>query len=203
MDMVRIQKSSGRHVDCGSHDSPSSAFTLIELLVVIAVVGVLFLLLIPALGASRQSDRAVWCMSNGRQLMKATQMYASDTGGLLPPNPDDVNYRFGHSWVAGNATGSGPSSSWAPVSWFEDARRFLLLPYVKTIKVLKCPADRRTGRFEDGTTGPALRTVSMNGVVGTACASWKNGGPHIGRPELETRAPHLTGTANDRVLHAI
>ena len=185
------------NVDCTSGKSSSSGFTLTELLVILAVIGVMSMLLLPAFAAPRSSNQAVQCMHNKRQLMRATQMYAANNGDLLPPNPDDANSSLGHYWVPGNATGSGAGGNWTSAAFLNDERRFLLLPYVKTISVLKCPADHRFGKFQDGTTGPSLRTVSMNGTVGTACASWENGGGHRGRPELETRASYLTGTPND------
>ena len=194
MNPIQIRNEAGGNV---RHASGPDAFTLTELLVVVAVVTVLFMLLLPALAATHPANEAAQCMQNKKQLMRATQMYAADYGDLLPPNPDDVNNIVGHRWVPGEATGSGPGVSWTKASVLEDERRFLLLPYVKTIKLLKCPADGRIARFEDGTYGPAIRTVSMNGAVGTACASWKNGGSHSGPPKLETRAPHLTGYAND------
>ena len=173
------------------------AFTLVELLVITAVVTVLFMMLLPALAATHPVNEAVQCMQNKRQLMRATQMYAADYDDLLPPNPDDSNIIVGHRWVPGGVPGNGIAASWGSISKLKDERRFLLLPYLRTIAALKCPADHRFGKFEDGTTGPAPRSVSMNTAVGTACATWVNGGSHSGPPELEPRAPHLTGYAND------
>ena len=198
MEAFENRKSAVGNLDCTRDKSSSSGFTLTELLVVIVVTGLLFVVLFPALATTRPASRAIQCMHNARQLMRATQMYAADNGDLLPPNPDDGNSKFGHNWVPGNAAGSGTQTSWTRASDYQDVRKFLLLPYVKTIKVLKCPADYRFGRFWDGRTGPALRTVSMNGAVGTACVSWKaTAGNHTGVPNSTTRAPHLTGISND------
>ena len=49
--------------------------TLIELLVVIAIVGVLIALLLPAIGAARESGRRTSCLNNMRQLGLAAQHY--------------------------------------------------------------------------------------------------------------------------------
>jgi prepilin-type processing-associated H-X9-DG protein/prepilin-type N-terminal cleavage/methylation domain-containing protein len=61
------------------------AFTLVELLVVIGITTVLIALLLPALGAARESARQVTCASNLRQLHLACVNYANENQGLLPP----------------------------------------------------------------------------------------------------------------------
>jgi prepilin-type N-terminal cleavage/methylation domain-containing protein len=54
------------------------AFTLIELLVVIAIISVLVSILLPSLGAARQTARDLLCKNNLRQVGLATQMYLDD-----------------------------------------------------------------------------------------------------------------------------
>ncbi|MEM9110187.1 MAG: prepilin-type N-terminal cleavage/methylation domain-containing protein [Planctomycetota bacterium] len=61
-----------------------SAFTLIELLVVISIIALLIAILLPALGAARESARSIQCLSNLRQFAIAATSYAADENGSLP-----------------------------------------------------------------------------------------------------------------------
>lgn len=54
------------------------AFTLIELLVVVAIIAVLAALLLPSLGAVRDSARSTRCQSNLRQIGLSFEAYAQD-----------------------------------------------------------------------------------------------------------------------------
>ncbi len=60
------------------------AFTLIELLTVIAIIGVLAGILIPTLGAVRESAHRSTCQSNLRQLAMAGRLYTQDHRGQFP-----------------------------------------------------------------------------------------------------------------------
>ncbi|EIP99120.1 prepilin-type N-terminal cleavage/methylation domain-containing protein [Opitutaceae bacterium TAV1] len=64
-------------------------FTLIELLTVIAIIGILAAIIIPTVGAVRNSARKVTCINNLRQIATASQLYANDNRNRLPAPSTD------------------------------------------------------------------------------------------------------------------
>ena len=61
-----------------------AGFTLIELLVVISIIALLIGILLPALGAARQTAQSVKCLANQRQFGVGFYGYASDHKDKLP-----------------------------------------------------------------------------------------------------------------------
>jgi len=113
------------------------AFTIIELLVVIAIVALLTGVLLPALGAARDTGRGVACLSNVRQLAAAWTAYTLDHADRAMPLAyfefGDVGLGDGVFWFGtdGRATGR------------IDHERGLLAPYLSSglgeRSVFECP----------------------------------------------------------------
>src|ERR1035437_9938083 len=188
-----------------NHQRPG--FTLIELLVVIAIIAILAALLLPALSKARARANGITCMSNGRQLATAFNMYTMDSNELYPPNPDDSTTMQGYTWCAGNVGGGMPGDT-RPIgahtfdpTILKDANATLISPYISgSVGIFRCPGDPRTGQYNGsdpsmaGQTVPAARSVSLNQGVGPLDPQFNaSHSGHAGTPNIPTMGPWLTG----------
>lgn len=100
------------------------AFTLIELLVVIAIIAILAAILFPVFAQAREKARQASCLSNGKQIGLALNMYVQDYDETMPtgiPRTASIN--------GGVAT----SNYWCRMPY--DAQ---LNPYIKNDQVFDC-----------------------------------------------------------------
>lgn len=79
-----------------------SGFTLVELLVVVAIIAVLSSILVPSVGAARESARSISCLNNLRNLGSAMKIYHADNDDKFwpyviynSPEPDVHTYFWG------------------------------------------------------------------------------------------------------------
>jgi prepilin-type N-terminal cleavage/methylation domain-containing protein len=83
----------------------SRGFTLIELLTVIAIIGILAAIIIPTVGNVRKSARSAQAISNAKQTVMATLLYANENRGTILAHGDgDPGYAFSEQmyrqWVS-------------------------------------------------------------------------------------------------------
>lgn len=108
-------------------------FTLIELLVVVAIIATLMAILLPSLGAARESARAAVCLSNLRQIGVGFTYYSDDHNDTYPAAVDPVD------------PNSPDNGYWL---WMGRGFRDFVGPYlvpdinVENPSVLVCPSDK-------------------------------------------------------------
>jgi prepilin-type N-terminal cleavage/methylation domain-containing protein/prepilin-type processing-associated H-X9-DG protein len=117
------------------------AFTLIELLVVVGIIGLLLMLLLPALGVARDRGHEALCKNRIRSLAIAAMAYEQDFG-YLPT-----------------------AEAWTPVAQFSltdlgTVTNTVFYSYVDTPEPYLCPSFKRNAPWRN-----AVRSYSMNAAV--------------------------------------
>ncbi len=159
-----------RHI----HDRADGAFTLIELVVVLATLGILAVLLLPALASSTQpgSAKSFQCLNNLRQMAVAWTLYAEDNHDRLVNNWDTStiqadlasNPPLYRSWVC-------DIMAWTVTPSVTNLDGILKAPFNNyvggSVAVYKCPADTSLSALQRASGWTARpRSYSMNCFFG-------------------------------------
>jgi prepilin-type N-terminal cleavage/methylation domain-containing protein len=129
-----------------------SAFTLVELLVTLLILATLAAISIPMVRSSLQQADKAGCLSNLRQLGIALELYVQENGRRLPD------------------LAAGRRSRSEPVPVLET----VLLDYVQSPEVFRCPADPDT--YED-TGSSYFWNTTQSGVRATRLSFFGNDDP--------------------------
>jgi len=168
-------------------------FTLIELLVVISIIALLISILLPSLGAAKESAKDVLCQGREKQLFTASAIYEQDYRMHIQGTPRSNGDKANVYWDDGGSWHRQMVETIMDVDVPETADRWgdVYPGYIATNLVLYCAKT-----VPDDVDGASLGPVSKEGNSG----SWQ---PE--RPESPNWSPTLTeqfAVSLSRVLYA-
>ena len=131
---------------------------------VIAIIAVLASLLLPVLAKAKDQAWKIQCINNEKQLIVAWNLYSADNLESLAPNGGGAAGTSAFLWVQGS--NHGDQQTLVNTQYLVSARYALFAPYIRSVSIYKCPADRLSWTI-GGKRVSELRSYSMNSYVGT------------------------------------
>ena len=148
-------------------------FTLTELAVSIVLLGMLFVLVLPAAWGASQEKHATQCMDNLRQIGTAAQSYANDHDDWFPTSWDPAKYED-----SDDDRGKGTGAKWTTL--LAGNEYLPALPERGEPTVLKCPAGRAHGdRFLHAKSAYGMNIEGNSGSHRPIYPTWRRGDPGI------------------------
>jgi prepilin-type processing-associated H-X9-DG protein len=160
-----------------SKPEAGDAFTFVELLVVLATLGLLAIMLLPALAKIGPNTQAFQCLNNLRQIQHGWLIYSTDNNDRLVPTVGYGNLQVSllpnpytdpgnpeNQWIYGDMQQSSAAQN------VDMLKLGLIFPYAPNVAFFKCPADPRTVYFgktvpPGANNTPTVRSISMNGYM--------------------------------------
>jgi prepilin-type N-terminal cleavage/methylation domain-containing protein/prepilin-type processing-associated H-X9-DG protein len=206
--MNRNHQAKSKSVSVRRHER-DRAFTLTELLVVLATLGILAVVLLPALAGNQPgSTRAIQCINNMRQLGLASSLYANDNHDKLASNSDNASEPGANksaNWIDPAVGGLAPVLDWTSSSKNTNTLYLtinqillgqqytaLIGNYVaKSVTIFVCPADKYLSSPQISFTAAGwssrMRSCAMNGAMGDGGKYFgfnANGNPNGGHSQM-------------------
>jgi prepilin-type N-terminal cleavage/methylation domain-containing protein len=158
------------------------AFTLVELLVTVGIVAILAAILFPVFSAAKKSALSSVCASNFRQVAVSSGLYSGD---------------YDDRYVVPRYTGAERPTP-TDRTWVQ-----LVLPYLRTLDVTRCPADhspRPAGNGAsdpDATVGDAAKRVYVASMRANTGYNFVYLAPLVRRGQEWMALPRASSEASD------